>query len=141
MRCSKILIPYSLFLILALTALPTGAQDPTVEHSAAGRGLGGAAGMIEIFGRKAFGVAAPDVPVEVVAGKIIQGAMALIGVAFGILIIYGGFLWMTARGNEETVKKSINILQTAVIGFIIVVGAYAITNYVVDTVITSAFRP
>lgn len=115
--------------------------DPTGEHTAAGQGLGGAADMIKIFGRKAFGTEAPNTPVEVVAGKIIQGAMALIGVAFGILIIYGGFRWMTARGNEEDVKKSINILQAAVIGFIIVVGAYAITNYVVDTVITSAFRP
>lgn len=134
----KFLIPYSLFLALALVA--------PMAHAArtADPGISGAIDYVEIFGRKAFGVEAPgipDVPIEVVAGKIIQGAMALIGVAFGILIIYGGFLWMTARGNEETVKKSINILQTAVIGFIIVVGAYAITNYVVDIVITSAFRP
>ena len=112
------------------------------EQTAVKKGIGGVLDIVNIFGKKSFGLATPpELPVEVVAGRIIQGAMALIGVAFGILIIYGGFLWMTARGNEETVKKSIHILQTAVIGFIIVVGAYAITDYVIDTVITSAFRP
>ena len=112
---------------------------PSPDAAAASRGLGGASALFNIVAREAK---FPDTALapEIVTGKIIQGAMLLIGVIFGILVIYGGYLWMIARGNEETVKKAINILQTAVIGFVIVVAAYAIANFVVDKVITAAFQ-
>ena len=41
-------------------------------------------------------------------GRIIGAGLAFIGIAFFILMIYSGFLCMTARGNEEQVKKSID---------------------------------
>lgn len=109
------------------------------EEDIGGKGLGGALDFLSIFGKgSGFPVENPDEP-EVLVGKIIQGALVVIGVIFGILIVYAGYLWMIARGNEEMVKKAIETLQTAVIGFIIVVGAYAITSYVVGKVIPAAF--
>ncbi|OGL64424.1 hypothetical protein A3B21_05035 [Candidatus Uhrbacteria bacterium RIFCSPLOWO2_01_FULL_47_24] len=102
-------------------------------------GLQRAGFFVTKFGEKAGFGGAPQAP-EVIIGKIIQGAMIMIGVIFGILVIYGGYLWMTARGNEEQVKKSIGILTTATIGFIVVVGAYAITSYIVSTVILASYQ-
>lgn len=104
------------------------------------RGLKSSGALIEVFAFKANFASTSTEP-EVVIGRIIQGLMLLIGVIFGILIIYGGYLWMIARGNEEYVKKSMEVLKAAVIGFILVVGAYAITNYVVEKVISAAFTP
>lgn len=72
---------------------------------------------------------------EVVIGNIIKNIMVLIGVIFVILVIYGGYLWMTARDNDEVAKKALGILKTAVIGFFIVVGAYSLTSYIVDKII------
>jgi len=43
------------------------------------------------------------------------------------LMIYAGFLWMTARGAEEQVKKSQDIIIAAVIGLVITLSAYAIS--------------
>lgn len=111
----------------------------TPEESAASAGLGGASSIVNQFFAPGTGFNTSVYQPEVVAGKIIQGAIVLIGVIFGILMVYGGYLWMIARGNEEYVKKAIGIIQTAVIGFVIVVAAYAITNYVVERVITAAF--
>jgi len=63
-------------------------------------------------------------------GTVVGAGLAFIGVLFFILIIYGGLLWMTARGNETQVEKAKNLIQSAVIGLVIVLAAYAITAYI-----------
>lgn len=68
--------------------------------------------------------------ISIAIGKIVGAGLAFIGVVFMILIIYGGILWMTARGNEQQVEKAKDLIYSAVIGLIIVLSAYAITNYV-----------
>ena len=64
-------------------------------------------------------------------GTIIKAALSFLGVIFLILMIYGGFLWMTAKGNEEEVTKAKNLINAAIIGLIIVVSAYAISYFVI----------
>ncbi len=64
-------------------------------------------------------------------GNIIKAALSFLGVIFLILMIYGGFLWMTAKGNEEEVTKAKNLINAAIIGLIIVVSAYAISYFVI----------
>lgn len=63
-------------------------------------------------------------------GTIIGAVLSFIGVIFMVLIIYGGLLWMLARGNESQVDKAKNIIIQAVIGLIIVLSAYAITSFI-----------
>lgn len=69
-----------------------------------------------------------DVPGTI--GKIIGVGLSFVGVLFLILLIYGGFIWMTARGNQQDISKAMDLIQAAVIGLIIVLAAYAITAYV-----------
>ena len=64
--------------------------------------------------------------------KIINTALSLLGVIFLVLMIYGGYLWMIARGDEAQVTKAKNIITAAVIGVIIVVSAYAITYFLIE---------
>ncbi|MFB6225847.1 MAG: hypothetical protein ABEJ02_00680 [Candidatus Paceibacteria bacterium] len=66
-------------------------------------------------------------------GQIIKAAMSFIGIIFTVLMVYGGFLWMTARGNEDQVDKAQRIITAAVIGLIIAVGAFSISDYAVST--------
>lgn len=63
-------------------------------------------------------------------GTIIGAALSFIGVIFMVLIIYGGLIWMLAQGNDSQVEKAKNIIIQAVIGLIIVLGAYAITAFI-----------
>ena len=68
-------------------------------------------------------------------GLIINVLLSLLGIIFLILIIYGGFLWMTSSGNEEQVSKAKRIIRDAVIGLIILLAAYAISRFVVDALV------
>ena len=67
-------------------------------------------------------------------GTVIKAALSLLGVVFLVLMIYGGFLWMTDRGNEEQLKRAKNLITAAIIGLIIVVAAYAISYFVIEKI-------
>ena len=67
-------------------------------------------------------------------GKIIQGLLSLLGIIFIAYTIYAGYLWMTARGKEETIEKAKAIIRGSIVGIIIVLGAYAITAFVVSRI-------
>jgi hypothetical protein len=69
-------------------------------------------------------------------GTIIQSALGLVGIVLVVFIIYAGFLWMTAQGNEEQVTKAKDILKNAIIGMVIMFTAYAITNFVVSAILS-----
>lgn len=75
-----------------------------------------------------------------VVSNVINGFLSILGVIFLALIIYGGFLWMTAQGNDEQVTKAKGLIRNAIIGMIIVIAAYAITYFVLDAVLEEGGR-
>lgn len=62
--------------------------------------------------------------------KLINWVLTLLGIVVVILIIFAGFKWMTAAGNEDAVKKAKTILTNAVIGLIIIVLAWSVTLFI-----------
>ena len=79
------------------------------------------------------GLTISDKP-EVIIGNLIGTTLSIIGVIFFILMVYAGFKWMTARGNEEGVKEAQKTIIAAIIGLVVVLSAYAITNFVFTSV-------
>ena len=71
--------------------------------------------------------------VEPIISTVIRTALSLVGVIFLVLMIYAGYLWMTASGNEEQVTKAKSLITASIIGLIIVVSAYAISYFVIET--------
>lgn len=67
---------------------------------------------------------------ESIVATIIKTILGLLGILFVVLMIMGGFQWMTAGGNEESVKKAQGRIKNAVIGLIIIVMAYGVTAFV-----------
>ncbi len=74
---------------------------------------------------------AQDVDLIETIGRIINFLLGFLGVLALILILYAGFLWMTAAGNEENVAKAKKIMGAAVIGLVIILAAFAIANFIV----------
>ncbi len=70
--------------------------------------------------------------VGIIIGQTINIGLGLIGLIFLILMVYAGYLWMTARGEEEKVKTAQKIITASMIGLVIVLGAYAITFLVMS---------
>jgi hypothetical protein len=64
-------------------------------------------------------------------GAIVKVVLGMLGIILVIIIIYAGYLYMTAGGDTKQLTKAKDFLKNAIIGIIIVVGAYAITDFVV----------
>jgi len=73
--------------------------------------------------------------VRVTISRIINAFMGLLGIVAVVIILLGGFKWMTAAGNEEKVGEAKKLIISGVIGLIIIMSAYAIAQFVVGAVI------
>jgi cytochrome bd-type quinol oxidase subunit 2 len=62
--------------------------------------------------------------------QLVLGLLALIAV---VMIIWGGFTWLTAGGNEEKVEQAKRIITAAIIGLIVILLAWAIVIFVART--------
>lgn len=71
-----------------------------------------------------------DVSPSEYIGRVIKVLLSMVGVLLLLMLIYGGFIWMNARGNETEADKARKIIQNAIIGLVIVLAAYAITTFV-----------
>ena len=69
---------------------------------------------------------------RVIAAKIIRIALGFLGIIAIGLIIYAGWLWMTADGQEEKIEKAKKILINAVIGLVIILSAFAIASFILS---------
>lgn len=78
---------------------------------------------------------ATDLPTYL--GQIIGAALALTGSIFLILIIYGGFIIMTAAGNSEKADKGKRIIYWAIIGVLVIGASYGITTLVFKAISSS----
>lgn len=69
-------------------------------------------------------------------GTIVKVALSFVGIIFLSLMVYAGFLWMTARGETDQVDTAKKIITQSVIGLAITVGAYSITAFVVPAILS-----
>lgn len=60
---------------------------------------------------------------------IVQVALMFMGAIVVLLLVYGGFLYATAGGNQENVGKAKKIIVWTIIGMVFVLGSYAITGF------------
>lgn len=69
-------------------------------------------------------------------GAAINVILGVLGIVFVILTVYAGFLYLTSQGEDTNVKKAKKLLTQAIIGLIIIVAAYAISDYVISALTT-----
>ncbi len=114
------------------TALPVFAQDDLK-------------GSLQNFGKAAYGESGAQYAEEqgpiVIAGRIVNAVLGVVGLIVVILIIYAGFMWMTAGGNEQRIEKAKGILTNAIIGLIIIILAYAISYFVINQLLRASGAP
>ena len=63
---------------------------------------------------------------------IINIALGFLGIIAVIIVMYGGFKWMTAAGNEDKVGESRQMIIQGIIGLVVVFAAWAIASFVVS---------
>lgn len=67
-----------------------------------------------------------------IVGNVINILLTLIGIVCIILIVFGGFKYMTASGKEDAMKDAKGIMIGAIIGLIIVFIAWAASTFIIN---------
>lgn len=70
-------------------------------------------------------------------GSIINVALSLLGVVAVVIVLLGGFKWMTAGGNEEKTTEARKLIFAGIIGLAIILAAWAITLFVLKSLYTA----
>lgn len=65
-----------------------------------------------------------------ITGTVVRAVLSILGIIFLILMLYAGYNWMIAHGDESKVEKAKDTLRTSVIGLVIIIGSYAIWQFI-----------
>lgn len=98
----------------------------TIDNQAIKAGEGG----YEVSGSDIYGL------IQIV----INAFLAIIGVLLLIYMLYAGYNWMSAQGDEEKVTKAKDTIRRAIIGVIIIIAAYAISVFVMSRLEAGTLR-
>lgn len=86
----------------------------------------------------AIGTDATSNDLPTLIGNIISALLSVLGIIFVVLVVYAGFLYLTAGGEDTKVKKAKTLLTQSIIGLVIIVAAYAISAFVIDALVEVA---
>ncbi len=64
--------------------------------------------------------------------SIVNFALSFLGLIAIVMVIYGGVLYVTSRGDEEMTSKGKKAITYAAIGIVIIMGSYAFVNTILD---------
>ncbi|MBU0722589.1 pilin [Patescibacteria group bacterium] len=70
-----------------------------------------------------------------IAASIINVILGFLGIVAVIIILLGGFKWMTAGGDEEKAGEARKLITSGIIGLIIIIAAFAIATFVLDSLL------
>lgn len=110
------------FAIFSLTAL--AAFVPVVAMATSFENLGGT-----------LGLGSKDLKDTVIT--FIQWVLGLLALIAVIMILIGGFQWLTAGGNEEKVASAKKVISAAIIGLVVVLLAWAIAIFAANVISNS----
>ncbi len=125
---TKMLIKISSLAAIALILVPafTLVLVPTAQADYNDMLWGGYEGNVQ----SATGLGNEDP--RTMAGSVINIVLGFLGIIAVLLILYGGFKWMTAAGNEDNVASAKKLIGAGVIGLIIILMAFGIAQFVIS---------
>lgn len=87
------------------------------------------------FPRNFAGFSSQDIKVTI--QNIVRIIVGFLGIITIIIILAGGFKWMTSGGNEDKIGEAKKLISAGVVGLVVVLAAYAIANFVVASITTA----
>lgn len=86
------------------------------------------------IGQKA-GIAGGTTDLYTIVGRIINVVLGFLGIVLLFYFLYGGFKWMTSGGESDGVDEAKTMIRNAVIGLVIVMASYALSNFVLSQLV------
>lgn len=73
--------------------------------------------------------------------NIINIALGLLGIIAVVIILIGGFRWMTAAGREDQVDSAKKTIFAGIIGLAIILSSWALATFVIDSLAGAVNAP
>lgn len=87
------------------------------------------------IGEDAFGYQGGVPPdVRLIVAMIIRILAMVLVFVFFLLILYGGYKYMMAQGDEDEVRTGKGIIRTGIVGIIIIFSSLSIAKFIVGNV-------
>ncbi len=80
----------------------------------------------------ADGIALGKQDLRTTASKIINVSLSLLGIIAVVVVLIGGFKWMTSGGAEDKVGEARKLIFSGIVGLAIILSAWAITRFVIN---------
>lgn len=75
--------------------------------------------------------------IRIIIADVINIVLGLLGVFFVALLVVAGFRYLTSAGNADTNKKALGTITSAIIGLAIVLSAYVIARFVLQSLMSA----
>ena len=66
------------------------------------------------------------------AGSVLNVLLGFLGIIAVLIILFGGFKWMTAAGDESKVDEAKKLIGAGVIGLVVILAAFGVAQFVVN---------
>lgn len=70
--------------------------------------------------------------VSALFGRLVNGALGILGSIALVMFVYGGILWMTAAGDSAKSEKARDVVLWATLGATVIFASYAILKFVFE---------
>jgi len=117
-KISKHLMAFAILALLVLPVVALAQNAPDYGINTVDNQLNGALGS-------------KNTDPRVIITQIINLALGFLGIIAVGIILFGGFKWMTAAGNEDKVEEAKKVLSAGVIGLLIVLSSWALATYAI----------
>ncbi len=65
-------------------------------------------------------------------GRIINIAMLALGTIALLIVLWGGFIWLTSNGESDKIDRAKQVLKNGVVGLVIILSAWGIATFVLN---------
>jgi hypothetical protein len=79
----------------------------------------------------------PEKDPRLIVAELINVFVGFLSLIFVILILHAGFLFMISGGDKEKTDRAKRSIGNALIGLILVLSAWTITTFSIDTIINA----
>ena len=128
----KVIAKLGLFLVMiAFIALPVLMPAPASADT-----------MADIISvddvAKGAGFATDGADFKTTIGRLIKVALGFLGIVAIIIVLIGGFKYMTAGGSDEKVGDAKKWIISGIIGLAIILSAYTLTSFVITQLLEAS---
>lgn len=78
-----------------------------------------------------------DNDLKATIAALLNVVLGFLGILAVLIILLGGFKWMTSQGEQTKVDDAKKLIGAGVIGLVIILASYAIASFVLEEVYTA----